>query len=110
MRPDQRVLTATACICIAIFSQREVFGDFYFYTGISRGKRSLDMHGHCSLHTRHVIHDICPNFQDEALRPIAQTNTGIRYLHRQAFPYILSMSPVHISGILADRLSPVLNR
>lgn len=34
------LMTTTACICIAIFSQREVFGDFYFYTGISRGKEA----------------------------------------------------------------------
>lgn len=57
------LVATTACICIAIFSQREVLWRFYFYTGISRGKRSLDRHGHWTLqfaHTWHVIHGISP--------------------------------------------------
>lgn len=39
------LLTTTACICIAIFSQREVFWRFLFLHGHFQRQRSLDGHG-----------------------------------------------------------------
>lgn len=96
VRPDHWVLLPRRRVSALLFSHNaRCFGDFYFYTGISRGKRSLDRHGHWTLqfaHTWHVIHVISPQgptIDTEGLD--TQTNTDIIYTGKHS-PYSFLLS------------------